>query len=72
MSGTAGAFFASFLVSTVGLGLFLYGKKAVRFPQLVGGLVLMIYPYFVTSAAWMFGIAGALLAGLWLAVRSGL
>lgn len=37
----------SFLISTIGLGYFIYGKKAVRYSFLIGGLVLMIYPYFV-------------------------
>ena len=47
---SAGSLFASLLVSTVGLFLFLYGKKTLRFPQLSSGLVLMIFPYFVPGA----------------------
>jgi hypothetical protein len=68
---SAGSLFASLLVSTVGLFLFLYGKKTLRFPQLSSGLVLMIFPYFVPGAGWMLGIAGAVLLGTWALVRAG-
>ncbi len=62
---------ASLLVSTVGLGFFLYGKRAARLPQLVAGLVLMIYPAFVASTAWMLGLAGLVLAALLALTRAG-
>jgi hypothetical protein len=38
------------LFSSIGLGLFLYGKKRRAVVPLVCGLVLMIYPYFVPNA----------------------
>ena len=72
MDLSAGSLFASLFVSTVGFGLFLYGKKATRVPQLAVGLAMMVYPYFVVSAAWSLGIFGALCAGLFLLVRAGL
>lgn len=68
---TAGWMLASLLVSTVGLGLFIYGKKQTRVPQLVAGLAMMIYPGFVASPAWMLAICGALCGGVWFAVRAG-
>jgi hypothetical protein len=71
MDLSAGNLFASLVVSTVGFGFFLYGKKAGRPPQLAAGVVLMLYPYFVDGALWQCGIAGAVLGGLWLAVRAG-
>ena len=72
MNFSAGFLFASFGVSTVGFGCFLYGKKQLRIPQLIVGLAMMIYPYFVDSPAWMLAVAGVLLAGLWIATRAGL
>lgn len=63
---------ASLLVGTVGLGLFLYGKKETRLPQLGTGLVLMLASTFAASTAWMLGVAGAALGALWLALRAGL
>jgi hypothetical protein len=72
MAGLDGnALIAGFMISTVGFGFFLYGKKQQRVPQLAAGLVLMIYPYFVGSVPWMLVLAVLLLGLLWLALRSG-
>ncbi len=72
MEISAGTLMASLLVSTVGLSLFIYGKKQVRFPQLTAGIVLMAFPYVVSGAWPIMGIGGAILLALHLAVRSGL
>jgi hypothetical protein len=72
MDLTPGSLFASLIVGSIGFGIFLYGRKQSRLPQLLTGLALMTYPYFVASVAWMLGIAGVLLVGLTLAVRAGL
>jgi hypothetical protein len=61
----------SILISAVGVGFFLYGKKQQRWPQLAVGIVLMGYTYFVSSVAVMLAIAAALVVALWLAVRMG-
>jgi hypothetical protein len=71
MNFTPGYLMASMVVSTEGFGLFLYGKKQTRVPQLVTGITFMVYPVFVASVAWMLGIAGALLALLGIATRNG-
>ena len=62
---------ASMFISSIGLVTFLYGKKQGRVPQLAIGFVLLVYTYFVSSIAWMFAIAAALLGLLWLVVRLG-
>ena len=49
-----------------------YGKRQSRAPHIVAGLVLMIYPYFISNILIMFGIAAVLVLGLSLAVRLGL
>ena len=67
----AGWMLAGLLVSTVGFSFFLYGKKQTRFPQLLAGMAMMIYPGFVASPAIMLAIFGALLGGVWVAVRAG-
>jgi len=71
MSLDAGWLFLSILISAVGLGIFIYGKKQQRAPQLVAGLVLMGYSYFVSSTVWMLAIAAAVLAVLWSVVQLG-
>jgi len=62
---------ASMIVSTVGFGFFMYGKKQSRIPQLLAGMALMVYPAFVSSPTWMVGIAGAILGAVFLASRAG-
>jgi hypothetical protein len=61
----------SMLVGTVGFGIFIFGKKQQRHPQLVVGLAMMVYPYFIPSALAMALIAVALIALLVLAVKRG-
>ena len=57
--------FSGLMISTVGLGMFMYGKRAERPGSIFAGLGLMIYPIFVTSVLWMWliavGCVGALL-----------
>ena len=63
---------ASTLVGSIGYVLFHYGRKCARMPQLVSGLTLMLFPLFVPGAAWMLGIAAAVLAAFWASLRAGL
>lgn len=67
-----GPLLASFLVSTIGFGVFLYGKKQTRGPQLVAGLVLMVVPGFLGSAFGILALGGVVLGALWGALRAGL
>ena len=62
---------ASLVIGSIGFVLFAYGKKQGRFPQLLSGIVLMGYPYFVTNVGAMLGIAVAVLTATWFAVRFG-
>jgi hypothetical protein len=63
--------FLSLLTSGVGFVLFVYGKKQERLPQLLGGIALMVYPYFVSTLTATLAVAGAIVAIVWLAVRQG-
>jgi hypothetical protein len=72
MSGiSAGWLIASLAISSAGFVLFSYGRKLVRPPQLVAGLAMLIYPYFIPSLIPMLVVAVVLVAALWLAVRLG-
>jgi hypothetical protein len=71
MSLDPGLMFLSLLTSGIGFVFFMYGKKQERPPQLVGGLVLMVYPYFVSTLTASIGIAVAIIAAVWIAVRAG-
>jgi hypothetical protein len=71
MSMDPGSIFLSLLVGSVGFVLFVYGKKQDRYPQLIAGLALMVYPYFVGNPWLMLLVGVVILCGLWVAVREG-
>jgi len=61
----------SLVVSSVGFVCLAYGKKQGRVPQMVAGLALMIYPYFVSNLLVMALIAALVLGLLVVTVRLG-
>ena len=63
---------SSVLIGSIGLGLFMYGKRQRRAPHLAVGIVLMVYTYFVPSISFMFAIAAALVGLLYFATYLGL
>lgn len=63
--------FLNIVIGSIGMALFVYGKKQSRFPQLGVGLALMVFPYFIWTWRPLVGITAALLAALWWAVRAG-
>lgn len=61
----------SLIPGGIGFVLFVYGKKQARWPHLVAGLSLMIYPYFTTSVTALIAVGALICGGLWYAVRAG-
>ena len=61
----------SLIPNGVGFVLFVYGKKQGRTPQLVAGIILMVYPMIATTVTSL--IVGGVLttAGLWYALHAG-
>ena len=59
----------SLFVSSIGFVLFRYGRSQRRIPHAGVGIVMLIYPYFVTDIRVMLAIAALLCAALWSAVR---
>jgi hypothetical protein len=51
------------LFGSIGLGYFMYGKKQKAVVPLVCGLVLIVFPYFVSNALLLVGI-GVVLAAI--------
>lgn len=49
--------------SVVGAGYFVYGKRQQETAPLICGLVLMVFPYFITNP-WALFIIGTILMGL--------
>jgi hypothetical protein len=64
--------FASMFIGAVGFVLYRYGRKQERVPQVVAGIALMVYPYFVVSIGWMLVVGAAIVVALVGAIRAGL
>jgi hypothetical protein len=69
---TPSTLFAWTVSGAIGLGLFLYGKKQRRVPHLAAGVLLMVFPYFVSSLGATLGITAAVLGLLYFATYLGL
>jgi hypothetical protein len=72
MDTSFGSLFLPMVIGAVGAGFFIYGKKQGRLPQMVGGLALCVYPYFIPNLWLMGGIAAVIVAAVGLASRKGL
>ena len=59
----------SFFFSLLGTAMFIYGKKQADYKFLAGGLVLMLYPYFIHSTFWIVIIGLGILALMAAAAR---
>jgi hypothetical protein len=61
----------SLVIGSLGMGFFIYGKKQARIPQIVLGILMMVYPYFISNLWLMSGIALGLVGLLWVGIRMG-
>ncbi len=65
------ALISGLLISSIGTGYFLYGKKQSSPVPLFGGLVLCIMPMVVASVLAMWLIGGACVGGMWWISKNG-
>ena len=63
--------FLSLIPSGVGFVLFVYGKKQGRWPHLVAGAALSVYPLVTTTLSMLVTIGLLIGVGLWFAIRLG-
>ena len=63
---TPGEIFAIVVFSIIGFGAFRYGKRDGRWQPMVIGMVLMVFPYFVSSGLWLYVVGAALTVGLFI------
>jgi hypothetical protein len=61
----------SLAIGTIGLAIFVYGKKQGRLPQMAAGALLIAYPYFVSNLVVMGALAALILLLMWVALRLG-
>ena len=61
---------ASLVFGMIGMGMFMYGKKAGRFVPLGAGTGLMVVPYFIPNLIVLVVVCAGLMALPWI-VREG-
>ena len=63
--------FLGLIFSTIGFGYFRYGKRQSDGRAMLVGVVLMVYPYFITSPLAVVGVGVLLMASPLVAKRLG-
>jgi len=63
------AFVLDIFFSAVGSAYLLYGRRQYDVPFLVAGFILLVYPYFVSSVAWVIAIGIVVAAAPFVAAR---
>jgi hypothetical protein len=61
----AASLFAGFLFGTIGVAVFIYGKKQSSFKSMLIGGLLVAYPYFVQNTIALYVIGSVLLLALY-------
>ena len=59
-------FVGGMIFGSVGFVAFVYGKKMAQYRMMVIGLLLMMFPYFVSGNLALYGIGSALTLALFL------
>jgi len=60
-----GYWVANIIFGIIGWYAFIHGKREKSWRPMVIGIVLMVYPYFITNTFWAFAIGFALTAALY-------
>jgi len=63
--------FFSLIPGGIGFELCVYGRKQQRWPHVVGGVLLMVYPYFTLGLVSLVAVGAGIGLALWYAVRQG-
>jgi hypothetical protein len=53
-------------ISLIGMAAFAYGRRSSRLVPVIGGVILMVYPYFVPNALTMAVIGVAVVVAIML------
>lgn len=59
---TPGQLFVGLIAGAVGVAYFMWGKRESRFAPMLAGVLLCVYPYFVSSVLGLCLIGGILVA----------
>ncbi len=66
---TAATLLWGVLFSSIGLGFFIYGRKQKANIPFVCGILLMIYPYFISASTVLLVLIGSTLTAIPFVVR---
>jgi hypothetical protein len=58
--------FSAVMISCLGMGFFLYGKRAARLWPLLAGLAMGIFPFFIVSVWLMWAITAGIVIAVYL------
>jgi len=61
---TPAVLFGSLMFGIIGFAAFVYGKKSTLFVPMILGLILMVYPYFVSETWLLYATGCALTVGI--------
>jgi hypothetical protein len=61
----------SLVPSGIGFVLFVYGKKQQRWPHMIAGIALSVYPYLVDTALQMVLGCVVICGAFWWAIQNG-
>lgn len=59
---STGGLYWDLFIGLIGMGFIMYGRKRPDIVAIVAGLILVVYPYFVSSVAWDIAIGVAIIA----------
>jgi hypothetical protein len=45
--------FIGMIISTVGVGYVMYGRRQTKFAPVIAGVALCVYPYFIDDWVWL-------------------
>ena len=61
---TAANLIGALIFGSIGMGVFIYGKRQSELRMMIGGFLLMAYPYVVPNTVALYGIGVALTVAL--------
>jgi hypothetical protein len=62
---TPASLFAGLLFASIGAGAFLYGKRQAQLRIMLSGIALIVLPYVIDDARWLYAAGGAVCASLY-------
>jgi hypothetical protein len=57
---TGGTLFIAIVAGALGMGYLIYGRRQAKYVAMFSGLLLLVYPLFVTNLLWSCVIGAAL------------